>query len=238
MTITAKLAGFEEIRSWRDLYRAEMNCQIVHDNMHYREGWTLSYRLELGQAPLGYGSILIGGPWKGTRTIFEFFVLPQFRNRVFDAFECLLSASGADAFEIQSSETILNALIHARTHKLETEKIVFEDCLTTAHSIEGAVVRQRGEPHNDWSLEAEGKLVAWGGILYHYNRPYGDIYMEVAEPHRRKGYGAYLVQELKRICYEGGSIPAARCNPDNIASGKTLQKAGFAPCALILVGKL
>ena len=81
-------------------------------------------------------------------------------------------------------------------------------------------------------------MVAWGGVLYHYNRPYGDVYMEVAEAHRRRGYGAYLVQELKRICYEGGSIPAARSNPTNIASHKTLQKAGFVPCALILVGKL
>jgi hypothetical protein len=26
-----------------------------------------------------------------------------------------------------------------------------------------------------------------GGILDHYNRPYGDIYMEVAEPFRRRG---------------------------------------------------
>jgi len=62
--------------------------------------------------------------------------------------------------------------------------------------------------------------------------------MEVAEPFRRKGFGSYLVQELKRICYERGSIPAARCNPENIASRKTLQKAGFVPYAHMLTGKL
>ena len=77
-------------------------------------------------------------------------------------------------------------------------------------------------------------VVANGGILYHYNRPYGDIYMEVAEAYRRRGIGSYFVQELKRICYEGGSIPCARCNPDNTASRKTLQKAGFVPYALLL----
>jgi hypothetical protein len=43
---------------------------------------------------------------------------------------------------------------------------------------------------------------------------------------------------LKRICYEGGSVPCARCNPDNVASRKTLQKAGFVPCAHILHGTL
>ncbi len=62
--------------------------------------------------------------------------------------------------------------------------------------------------------------------------------MEVSEPYRRRGLGCFLVQELKRICYELGSIPCARCNPDNIASRRTLQKAGFVPCAHILRGIL
>jgi hypothetical protein len=30
---------------------------------------------------------------------------------------------------------------------------------------------------------------------------------------------------------ELGAIPTARCNPDNAASRRTLQRAGFAPCA-------
>ena len=84
---------------------------------------------------------------------------------------------------------------------------------------------------------AVGDIVAaTGDILFHYNRPYGDIYMSVAETFRRRGLGTYLVQELKRVCYEGGSVPAARCNPKNIASRKTLQKAGFVPCGHILNG--
>jgi RimJ/RimL family protein N-acetyltransferase len=33
-----------------------------------------------------------------------------------------------------------------------------------------------------------------------------------------------------------GSVPAARCNPHNIASRKTLQKTGFVPCGHILTG--
>ena len=60
--------------------------------------------------------------------------------------------------------------------------------------------------------------------------------MEVAEPFRRRGYGGYLVQELKRVCYEGGRVPAARCNASNTASRATLQKAGLMPCARMLSG--
>ena len=52
--------------------------------------------------------------------------------------------------------------------------------------------------------------------------------MEVAEAFRKRGLGCYLVQELKRVCYEQGSVPAARCSPTNIPSRKTLQKAGSA----------
>jgi hypothetical protein len=74
-----------------------------------------------------------------------------------------------------------------------------------------------------------------GGILFHYNPPYGDIYMEVDEPHRRRGYGGYLVQELKRLCRELGGVPGARCDPTNAASQRTVQHAGFIPYAHILI---
>lgn len=68
----------------------------------------------------------------------------------------------------------------------------------------------------------------------HYNPPYGDIYMEVAERYRRRGFGSYLVQELKRICRESGRVPAARTGQDNVASRRTLERAGLLPCARIL----
>jgi GNAT superfamily N-acetyltransferase len=85
-------------------------------------------------------------------------------------------------------------------------------------------------------LELDGKVVAQGGLLFHYNRPYGDIYMEVAEAFRQRGLGSYLVQELKRAAYELGAVPCARCNTTNVPSRRTLQKAGFIPFAHMLTG--
>ena len=87
-------------------------------------------------------------------------------------------------------------------------------------------------------LVVDGAIAGTGGILFHYNRPYGDIYMAVAESFRRRGFGSYLVQELKRICYEQGSVPAARCRATNIASRATLQKAGFVPCGNLVMGEV
>ncbi|HIE92090.1 MAG TPA: N-acetyltransferase [Acidobacteria bacterium] len=47
-----------------------------------------------------------------------------------------------------------------------------------------------------------------------------------------------MVQELKRVCCDGEFVPAARCNPRNVASRRTLQKAGFVPCGHILHGSV
>jgi len=238
MNIACTPVDVHDIASWRDLYRREMNCQIVHDNMHARRGWTQPYLIEIGGRITGYGSVLIGGPWTGTRTIFEFFLAPDSRSRAFDAFETFLSASQATAMEVQTSDILVTIMFHAWARGVMTEKIIFEDRFTTSHRMEGAILRRRGEPDQDWVVEMDGAIVANGGILYHYNPPYGDIYMEVVDAYRRRGIGCFLVQELKRICREGGNIPCARCNPANVASRKTLQKAGFIPCSAILQGTL
>jgi GNAT superfamily N-acetyltransferase len=239
----------EEIGPWRDLYRQEMNCQIVGDSIDERPGWTQPYLLGADEQTVGYASIAIGGPWKGKPTMFQFFVLPQFRGRVFDFFTTLVTEVKPVGMEAQTTDIIPSVMLQAFCTEIVCESILFHDRLTTTLKAPGAVVRKAGsidewklgelksDTGAEWLLEVEGRIVGTGGILYHYNRPYGEIYMAVAEGERKKGYGAYLVQELKRICYDGGSIPGARCNPNNVASRKTLQKAGFVPRGSILVGE-
>ena len=239
MRFSAKPATFQEILPWRDIFRGRMNCQIVHDSLHGREGWTQPYFLEADGQKAGYGSVAVGGPWKETRTVFEFFLLPDQGNGAFDLFECFLAASEATAFEVQSNDLLLTAMFHAYARDIKTEKIVFEDGVTTAHTLDGFTFRKQEDAEGgEYVLELDGAQAARGGILFHYNRPYGDVYMSVAESFRRHGLGCYLVQELKRICYQMGSVPCARCDTGNLASRKTLQKAGLAPCALILIGSI
>jgi GNAT superfamily N-acetyltransferase len=194
----------------------------------------------------GFGSVAIGGPWKDKPTIFEFYVLPEHRSRAFDMFQAFLETSAARFFEVQSNDTLLAVMLHTYGAGIASEKIVFRDNLTTHHPANDAVLRrvtpeleiqiclEQRQGGGEWLLEVDGDVAAKGGILFHYNRPYGDIYMEVNEPFRRRGLGCLLVQELKRACYELGAIPCARCNPTNVASRRTLQRAGFAPFAHIL----
>lgn len=239
MNFSAKPAIFQEILPWRDLFRRKMNCQIVHDSLHGREGWTQPYFLEADGQKAGYAAVVVGGPWKGTRTVFEFYLLPDQESRAFDLFACFLAASEATGFEIQSNDLLLTAMFHAYARDVRSEKIVFEDSVTTSHAVDGFSFRKQEDAEGgEYVLEIDGAQAARGGILFHYNRPYGDIYMEVVEGFRQRGLGSFLVQELKRICYQMGSIPCARCNTGNISSRKTLQKAGFAPCAHILTGSI
>lgn len=248
MQTKAKLTSAEEILPLRTRYRAEANCQIVHDLIHRRKGWTLSYLLEMSGVAVGFGSIAIGGPWKDKPTVFEFYLLPEHRSRAFDLFEVFFTTSGARHFEVQTSDVLLTVMLHTYAQKIASEKIVFCDQFTTHLPAEGGILRQvtaekeiqlcqqQRQGGGEWHLEVEGTVAAKGGILFHYNQPYGDIYMEVLETFRKQGRGSYLVQELKRECYGLGAIPCARCDPINIASRKTLQLAGFVPFAHILNG--
>jgi len=250
MPISTALASSQEILPLRVRYRAEANGQIVHDSIHARPGWTKSYLLQEDGGVAGFGSVAIAGPWKDKPTVFEFYVLPERRGRAFDLFEAFVAASGARFFEVQTSDSLLTVMLHAYGSDLASEKIVFRDELMTALAVQGAALKrvtpekesvccfQERAGQSEWTLELNAKPVGSGALLFHYNYPYCDVAMEINEECRRRGLGAYLVQELKRIAYEMGGIPAARCDPNNVASRKTLQKAGFVPFAHILVGKI
>jgi hypothetical protein len=248
MRIHVKPAAAKDVLPLRTSHRQEMSCQIVHDSIHVRRGWTSSYLLDVGTSAAAFGSIAIGGPWTDKPTLFEFYVLPPFRTLAFELFETLLDASNAKFLEIQSNDELLAAMFHAYARDIQSESIVFRDHQTTAHSGGGATLRTTKSDEDvarsiaqrqggqEWLLELNGQIVGKGGILFHYNVPYGDVYMEIDEPFRKRGLGSFLVQELKRAAYELGAVPAARCNTTNVASRRTLQGAGFVPYAHLLVG--
>lgn len=250
MKIECSATSLSAIKGLRDIYRHEMHCQIIHDSLHERPGWTTPYLLSIDGAAAGYGAVAHAGPWKDKPTIFEFFVLPTQRHRAFRLFSAFVAACGTRDVETQTNDGLLAVMIQTFCPSVVAEAILYEDRMTTSICIPGAGVRPvttadaaavaaRGlDEGAKWLAELGGEIVGTGGILYHYNRPYGDIFMEIAAPFRRRGLGAFLVQELKRVCYEGGSVPAARCNVDNPASRYTLQKAGFAPCGNIVTGTL
>jgi GNAT superfamily N-acetyltransferase len=246
--ISIHQVNLKAISAMREAYRTEQDCQVVHDSIHARRGWTREFTIAEGDRVVAYASVAVDGPWRNKPTLYELYVMPDRRSRAFALFEAFLEATQPPAFEVQSNDLLLTTLAVTFARELATEKVVFRDDETTSHTIPAATLRcltpaaeiQKAiavrAGGGEWALEVAGTAVGKGGILFHYNPPYGDIYMEIDEPHRCRGYGGYLVQELKRLCRELGAVPGARCDPTNTASRRTLQRAGLIPYAHILIG--
>ncbi|HZT40917.1 MAG TPA: GNAT family N-acetyltransferase [Chthonomonadaceae bacterium] len=246
MKLQVHRTEYQEIEALRGLYRQEANCQIIHDSALSR-GLADPYLILMDGRTAG-----CGGVWNKyyVGRLMEFYTLPSMRPQALPMFRELLAVSQATGIEAQTNMPLMLTLLYDCATDIIEEAILFEDAFTTNQVCPNGLFRRttpedsakmfppHEEPTGEWLVEADGAIVATGGFLCHYNPPYGDIFMEVWEQARRKGFGSYLVQELKRICYESGKKPAARCNPANLASRRTLQKAGFLPCGRLLAGKV
>lgn len=247
--VEAEPAVLTEILPLRDLYRHEMNCQIVHDS-HHERGFTALYRLRRGDRVAGYGCV---GDYDSRKhdVVTEFYVAPEHRGDADTLFGALLAASGAYQVQAQTNDRLLSLMLYdfCRHDSISGETLLFADemisCLpppagATFRRIEESerqtLSAHRDEPPGRCVVELGGEIVGTGDFLCHYNPPYGDVYMEVSEKHRGEGIGSYLVQEIKRVCVEAGRLPAARCRSGNVASRRTLQRAGFRLCARVLRG--
>ena len=245
MNIQVRRAEFNEVEGLRGLYRQEANCQIIKDSILGR-GLADPYLVLVDGRVGGYGGIWNTDDDQGR--LMEFYALPELRDAALPMFRELLAVSRATHIEAQTNIPLLTLMLFDCARNITSEVILFEDARTTHLACPRGVLRRVGpedaarifphqhEPVGDWMIEVGETVVATGGAYFHYNPPYGDIFMEVAEPHRGLGYGSYLVQEIKRVCYEMGKKPAACCGVANVASRRTLQKAGFLPCARLLVG--
>lgn len=246
MEIAVHRSDPAEVEKLHPLYRQQANCQIIHDAF-WACGWVDAFLIEIDRRVAGYGGV-------ATRhdpgTLMEFYVFPEFERHTMDMGRKLLAVCGATHLEAQTNIPWMKRLLDASACDIVTGSRLFAEHHTThLPAPEGALFRRRreegelargdGQPADgQWVIELDGCIVASGGVLTHYNPPYGDIYMEVDEAFRRRGIGSYLVQELKRAAYQEGRLPAARCNSKNLASRKTLQRAGFAICGEMQVGRL
>lgn len=244
MATRVERVELREILTLRALFLQEMNAQVRYDACHGR-GWSDSYLLSVGGATAGYGSIK-GEEVADRDTVFEFFVLPSFRDHSGALFRELLSVSGASHIECQSNDPGLSALLFEHARDVNANVVLFADHAVTEHAIAGATFRRRrdddapfshgSEPVGDFVLEVGGDIVATGGFLLHYNVPFADLYMETREDRRRRGFASLLLQEVKRECYLAGRVPAARCSMRNVASRAALRRAGMRECGFMLKG--
>jgi len=182
--------------------------------------------------------------------LMEYYIMPHLRSEALPIFREVLAATEATHMEAQTNMPLMLLMLHDCATNIRRDALLFEDAVTTNLTCPNGIFRpispdekpsvfeHHSEPTGDYGIEVNGTIVATGGYFTHYNPPYGDVYMEVSEDARRQGYGSYLVQEVKRMTYEAGKKPSARTGWDNIASRRTLQKAGFLPCGWMLIGEV
>jgi len=243
MQIKIVKTGLEEVHPFRVLFLHENNFQFVHDKCHLY-GWADTYLFEVDGIKVGYGSVWGQSKREDRDAVFEFYIIKPFRKFSNFIFPEFLSQSGATFIECQTNERQLSSMLYEYSQNINAEAILFDDHYLTNLSVPGIIFTKKPEENNNPSdvggfvLEQAGEVVAAGGFMLNYNLPYADIYMEVKENYRQKGFGSLIIQELKKEVYLMGRVPSARCNIRNQVSKATLLKAGFKVCGFIVKGEV
>lgn len=228
-----------EIQDLRNLSLREINFQFVHDKCH-GAGWADTYMFSIGKETVGYGSVWGKDDRKARDTIFEFYLLRSYRKFATLIFPKFRIVSEAGFIECQTNNALQSEIFFENARNITAEAILFEDSYQTELSISDTVFKNNSGSTEgpEYVLEHAGQVVASGGYVRNYNFPYIDMYYEVKEGHRMKGFGSLFTQELKREAYRLKRVPAARCNVNNNASKATLLKAGMKVCGHMLIGEL
>ena len=91
------------------------------------------------------------------------------------------------------------------------------------YTLEGSIAT------GDIFVLLSGESVLGTGVIgsKEFQHPYVDIGMCVNEVYRKKNVGTYMLTKLREECHRQGWIPGASCKSGNVASRKTLEKAGM-----------
>ena len=188
-----------EIQDLRNLSLQENNFQFVHDKCH-GAGWADTYIFLIGKDPVGYGSIWGKDDRKARDTIFEFYLLRSYRKFANIIFPKFRTISEAGFIECQTNNHLQSEIFFENARNINAEAILFEDGFQTELSIPDTLFQKNASDNEgpEYVLEHAGQIVASGGYVKNYNFPYIDMYYEVKEDHRKKGFGSLITQELKR----------------------------------------
>ncbi len=223
----------------RRLFLSEIKFQFIYNKCH-KAGWADVYLFTMNKLHIGYGSVWGKDKRENRDTIFEFYISEPFRKHDSRIFADFIQYSGTGFIECQSNDILIARMLFEYAENIKAEAIIFEDSYETDLKIPGCRLIKNELSDEDivYRLEMDDRLVATGGYVWNYNYPFIDLYYEVKEEHRKNGFGSLIVQELKKEAYRLKRVPAARCNVKNMASKRTLIKAGMRVCGYILIGEL
>src|SRR5262245_52786825 len=143
MAIDVSPVPLEEILPLRELYRREMNCQVVHDSLPGR-GFGDLFLIRTDGRVAGYGFVM-GYRGEPRDMIREFYVLPALRGSALPMFRRLIETSGARRIEAQSNDVLLTLMLYDCATDITSDRVVFHDAMATSLTVPGAVFRETAE---------------------------------------------------------------------------------------------
>jgi RimJ/RimL family protein N-acetyltransferase len=233
--------GLKDLRDLRKKFLAEIDNQFTYDKCHLF-GWADTWLFTINRSVAGYGGVWGKDKREARDSIMEFYLEPEFRKDAHAIFAKFIEATGVSWIECQSNDPLFSEMFFEFATDIYAEAILFEDDFTSSISADHTELMNADPSDNPYDrpyvLKHKGEVVGSGGLLLNYNFPYADIYYGIDEAHRRRGFGSFFVQELKKAAYGMGRVPAARTNIDNTISKRTMMKAGLKPCGWRLGGKI
>ncbi|HVW16120.1 MAG TPA: hypothetical protein VHB54_19980, partial [Mucilaginibacter sp.] len=183
----------DRISSLRNLFLQDCNFQVRYNAVHERN-WSDSYLILDDGLAIGYGSVKGRDDLSLRDAIFEFYLMPAWRKYASTIFKELLVVSKVNYIECQSNDPLLSGMLYEFGTGIYSDVILFKDGPVTDLHVPGATFRERhdgdtlfehhGEPEGTHVIEVDDKVIATGGFLLHYNKPFADLYMEVLEAYR------------------------------------------------------
>lgn len=243
------VASLQEIAPLRSQYLDELfQAQELFLELKVRKASV--YRLSLAKMPVGY--VLLDEP---EQTLLEYYVTRPFLDQVDAIFGKILQRCGIrQAFCKSFDHTLLSCCLtyqksvrpygisfreYAPLEQIEAPspvrvRLANANDIPLVVSVNEEIFEADEEIHevignqNMFLFEQGTTLVGFG--IFQRNipgRPDFDIGMLVTKPFRRQGYGAYIIRFLTEYCLQNDWRPICGCAIENIASRRTLEKAGY-----------
>jgi hypothetical protein len=138
MKIRAHRAEYADVQAMRDIYRQELDCQIVHYSFLPR-GLADPYVIERDGRVAGYGAV--SNTYDKGRLV-EFYTIPEVRSSALPLFHELLAASQATHIEAQTNSPLMLLMLYDCASDIFPEKLLFRDAVVTHLTCPGGVFRK------------------------------------------------------------------------------------------------
>jgi len=188
-------------------------------------------------------------------TIVEFFVVESALNLLSQAFDAVVTKCGVRRALCKTFDSRMLTAAASKPAGTRTVGFLFRKLVDRGFVGELDVVARLGSARDidavlsihdgffDGLDEVEGYIRDGGLFLYETkdgpllgcgivkrivpSRAFFDVGMVVAPAHRGRRLGAHIVAHLTTYCLDAGYRPVCGCDANNVASRRTLERAGF-----------